>query len=117
MLVVWLLVLLVGTAYLAHRRTAPLPALGGVAAYLVLMGQFSHAPGWLLLVFWLLLLVVALPLVLPEQRRKLFSAPMFAWFQRVLPPMSDTERDAIEAGTVWWGGELFSGRPGWGQLP
>ena len=32
MLVAWLLVLLVGTAYLAHRRTAPLPALGGVAA-------------------------------------------------------------------------------------
>ncbi|MCG4453559.1 acyl-CoA dehydrogenase [Pseudomonas sp. MMS21-TM103] len=116
MLAVWLLVLVVATAYLAHRRTAPLPALGMVAGYLVLMGLFSHAPTWLLTVFWLLLLVVALPLVLPEQRRKLFSAPMFAWFQRVLPPMSATERDAIEAGSVWWDGELFSGRPDWDKL-
>ena len=116
MLVVWLLVLLVGTAYLAHRRTAALPALGVVAGYLVLMGLFSHAPTWLLAVFWLLLLAVTLPLALPEQRRKLLSTPMFAWFQRVLPPMSDTERDAIEAGTVWWDGELFSGRPDWNKL-
>jgi acyl-CoA dehydrogenase len=116
MLAVWLLILVVATAYLAHRRTAPLPALGMVAGYLVLMGLFSHAPTWLLTVFWLLLLVVALPLALPEQRRKLFSAPMFAWFQRVLPPMSATESDAIEAGSVWWDGELFSGRPDWDKL-
>jgi acyl-CoA dehydrogenase len=116
MLAVWLLVLLIGTAYLAHRRTAALPALGVIAGYLVIMSVFSHAPTWLLLIFWLPLLAVALLLALPEQRRKLFSAPMFAWFQRVLPPMSATERDAIEAGTVWWDGELFSGRPDWDKL-
>ena len=48
MLLLWILVLIVGVAYLAHRRIAPLPALGVVAAYLVAMGIFSHAPGWLL---------------------------------------------------------------------
>ena len=41
---------------------------------------------------------------------------MFSWFQKVLPPMSATERDAIDAGTVWWDGELFSGRPDWNTL-
>jgi len=30
--------------------------------------------------------------------------------------MSDTERDAIEAGNVWWESELFRGAPYWGQL-
>lgn len=116
MLAFWLLALLFGTAFLAHRRTAPLPALGIVAGFLILMGVVSHAPVWLMGLFWLLLLAVALPLLLPQQRRSLFTAPLFAWFKRVLPPMSATERDAIEAGTVWWDGELFSGRPDWDTL-
>lgn len=116
MLLLWILVLLVGIAYLAHRRIAPLPALGVVAVYLLAMGAFSHAPGWLLLIFWVLLAAVAAPLLLPDLRRKYFSAPLFSWFQKVLPPMSQTERDAIDAGTVWWDGELFSGRPDWNKL-
>ena len=116
MLLLWLVVLVLGVAYLAHRRTPPAPALGISAAYLILMGVFSHAPGWLLLVFWLLWLAVALPLALPDLRRRVLSGPLFAWFQKVLPPMSDTEREAIEAGTVWWDGELFSGRPDWQKL-
>lgn len=116
MVFVWLLVLVLGVAWLAHRRTAPLPALGAVALYLLAMGVFSHSPGWLLAILWVLWLAVALPLALPEMRRKLITAPLFSWFQRVLPPMSETERDAIEAGTVWWDGELFSGRPDWNKL-
>ncbi|MER2099951.1 MAG: hypothetical protein ABS977_23860, partial [Pseudomonas qingdaonensis] len=68
MLLLWLVVLVVGIAYLAHRRVAPLPALGVVAVYLVAMGAFSHAPGWLLTIFWLLLVATAVPLVLPDLR-------------------------------------------------
>jgi len=116
MLLLWILVLVVGIAYLAHRRVAPLPALGVVAVYLLAMGAWGHAPGWLLLIFWVLIAVVAAPLLLPDLRRQYFTKPLFNWFQKVLPPMSETERDAIDAGTVWWDGELFSGRPDWDKL-
>lgn len=116
MLLLWILVLVVGIAYLAHRRTAPLPALGVIAVYLLAMGLFSHAPVWLLLILWVMLAAIAAPLLLPDLRRRLFTAPMFSWFQKNLPPMSQTEREAIEAGTVWWDGELFSGRPDWNKL-
>ena len=116
MLLLWILVLVLGIAYLAHRRTAPLPALGVVAVYLLAMGAWSHAPSWLLLIFWVLIAVVAVPLLLPDLRRQYFTKPLFSWFQKVLPPMSETERDAIDAGTVWWDGELFSGRPDWDKL-
>ena len=51
-----------------------------------------------------------------DLRRRLVSAPLMAWCRRILPPISETERDALEAGTVWWDGELFSGKPDWQKL-
>ncbi len=49
-------------------------------------------------------------------RRVLFSDPILRAFRKVMPPMSQTEADAINAGTVWWDGELFTGRPNWDEL-
>ncbi|MFG0685079.1 acyl-CoA dehydrogenase [Pseudomonas sp. WSY_20] len=116
MLLLWLVVLVIGAAYLTHRRLAPLQILGIMAAYVLLMGIFSSAPGWLLALIWLVLALKGALLALPDWRRKVFTGPVFNWFQRTLPPMSQTEREAIDAGTVWWDGELFSGRPDWRTL-
>lgn len=49
-------------------------------------------------------------------RRALISRPIFNTYKRILPQMSDTERVALEAGTVWWDGELFRGNPDWNKL-
>ena len=49
-------------------------------------------------------------------RQRLISAPLLRQFRKVLPPLSTTEQQALEAGSVWWDGELFSGRPDWQQL-
>ncbi len=49
-------------------------------------------------------------------RRSLVSRPLFDWFKTVLPAMSATEREALDAGTVWWDAELFSGKPDWKVL-
>ena len=53
---------------------------------------------------------------LRDLRRDYLTKPIFNWAGGVMPPISDTERDAIDAGTVWWDGELFSGNPDWKQL-
>ena len=34
----------------------------------------------------------------------------------MLPSMSKTEQEALEAGSVWWDGELFTGMPDWRRL-
>ena len=49
-------------------------------------------------------------------RRMLFSDPALARFRAVLPDVSRTEQEALDAGTVWWDGELFRGRPDWQRL-
>jgi acyl-CoA dehydrogenase len=64
----------------------------------------------------LLLGVPALLLNIAPLRRALVSKPLLALYRRILPPMSDTERIALEAGTVWWEGELFRGHPDWTRL-
>ena len=67
-------------------------------------------PPWLTLALTAGVRAARDPLNVPALRRKLVSDGMLAVFRKVLPPMSQTEREAIEAGTVWWDGELFSGR-------
>ena len=49
-------------------------------------------------------------------RRDWITKPIFGWAQHVLPSLSDTEREAIEAGDVWWDADLFGGNPDWGKL-
>ncbi|MDP2266669.1 MAG: acyl-CoA dehydrogenase [Thiobacillus sp.] len=58
-----------------------------------------------------LLLILVAPL-----RLKWLSAPIFRRFRAVLPQLSETEQQALEAGTVGWDGELFSGNPNWETL-
>jgi acyl-CoA dehydrogenase len=46
-------------------------------------------------------------------RRDYVTRPLLAWYRKRIPPMSSTEREAIEAGTVWWDAALFTGKPDW----
>jgi len=64
----------------------------------------------------LVLALAAVLLLVPPIRAALVSPLIMRLMRGVLPRMGDTERIALEAGTVWWDGELFSGRPRWRTL-
>ena len=49
-------------------------------------------------------------------RRDLLTRPIYAWAHKAVPPMSDTEREALEAGDIWWDADLFTGTPDWSKL-
>ncbi len=115
MLVGWP-VLFVGFALLLAYRRAGLAAAGAVFAVL-LAAYWVLSPSGL---WWkavvstpiaLLLLLNVKPL-----RLRLLTRPFMKKYRKLLPNMSATEREALDAGTVWWDGELFSGGPDWRKL-
>src|SRR5689334_22988530 len=63
-----------------------------------------------------LFILTAPVLTVPALRRKLVSDHVLAIFRRILPDMTQTEKDAIDAGTVWWDADLFSGKPDWNKM-
>jgi len=85
-----------------------------LTADLVLM--WAGMSVYITLVLFLLIAVVAMFFMMGDVRKKYFSTPLKAYINRSLPPMSDTEREAIEAGSVWWDAELFQGKPDWNVL-
>lgn len=101
--------------YLAYRRmsllsfTATFTVL--LAAYTMLGAPAGAWKGFL----WLLLATLWL-LNLRPLRKALITRPFLRTYRRLLPAMSQTEREALEAGTVWWDGELFTGKPDWSKL-
>jgi acyl-CoA dehydrogenase len=63
------------------------------------------------------LLALALLVVLPgDLRLDKLSRPLLGWVRSRLPKLSDTEREALNSGSVDWDGELFSGQPDWNKL-
>ncbi|RWR02576.1 acyl-CoA dehydrogenase [[Pantoea] beijingensis] len=81
-------------------------------AWTAAMAMLSLWTPWLLIP----LAIILLPFNFLPMRRALFAKPAFHTFQKVMPPMSRTEKEAIDAGTTWWEGELFRGNPDWKML-
>ncbi|WP_025041459.1 acyl-CoA dehydrogenase [Nitrosospira briensis] len=63
-----------------------------------------------------LVLLIGVIFFVPPVRRALISNRLLKVFRKILPKVSQTEQEALDAGTVWWDGELFSGKPNWNKL-
>ena len=113
---VWLAAVVAGFFALAYANAAGWLWTGAIAVALAAAWGAHLMPLLVVIVLAALLIVLAIPLNVPPLRRALVSDGVLAVFRRILPPMTPTEREAIEAGTVGWDGELFSGRPDWEKL-
>ncbi|MHA6886079.1 acyl-CoA dehydrogenase [Ralstonia pseudosolanacearum] len=113
---IWIVLLCIGALGLASMEAPALAWLAGTVAWLAAGAWFGLAGPVATAALAIVLVLPALLLALKPLRRALITRPVLATFRAILPAMSQTERDAIEAGTVWWDAELFSGRPDWKRL-
>ncbi|MBL4774955.1 MAG: acyl-CoA dehydrogenase [Mariprofundus sp.] len=116
MLWMLLLIIIFGLLFLLARTNLSLYVWLGLllCADLVLMWAGLNSALVVLILLFIGTLFVLF--ALPDRRKQWISKPIKAYISRSMPPMSDTERDAIEAGSVWWDAELFQGNPDWQKL-
>lgn len=112
----WILAIFAVFAVLAyHQATISVWSIAGFIG-LIFLSRYSNFHLVSLLFLWLIFLVPAVFLNIPALRKKYITEPIFVFYKKITPKMSATEREAIEAGTVKWSGELFSGKPNWAEF-
>ncbi|WP_126454934.1 acyl-CoA dehydrogenase [Sulfuriflexus mobilis] len=114
-LLYWLVLAAIVMVSLYRRQLSWL----GIAAVLLVAGIYFYStdmritPAAVMVFISLLVITV---LLFPPIRRQLISRYAMTAMARITPAISQTERDALEAGTVWWDAELFNGMPNWNSL-
>jgi len=111
----WLLLFVGGGIWLAYRRASLFNATVTAGAALLAYTLFGDGGALWLLLLWAAFAGLA-ALNVDELRVNRVTRPLLGAYRKMLPNISDTEREALEAGSVWWEGEIFSGDPDWRKL-
>lgn len=111
----WIILLAILITALGYLR---LPAKKNslvILAWLVLVALTGNLSSPLFFL-WLPVLLLLILVNVPTLRQKLISKPVMHVITKNLPPISATERQALDSGDVWWDAELFSGKPNWNRF-
>lgn len=117
--IVWLIGLIAAVAVLwmlAYYRAPAVAWTGVVGVALAALHWRVDVAGVAMGALWIAFGVAALLGNPTPLRRAVVSRPLLRFFRKILPQVSQTEQEALDAGTVWWDGELFSGNPDWHKL-
>ena len=115
-LLAWIIIFIAAMMVLAFQRASLSVWTIGLGVVLLLCSYFSGIHPALLTLFWIIFAGIFIPLNVVPLRRHLLSRFLFAFYRKVMPSLSDTEREALNAGNVGFEGELFSGKPDWNRL-
>ena len=112
---IWAILGIVILSTLAYLRISLSAAAVIVTVLTVVAATLLSVPVLILVLAWLVSAAL-IALSITSLRRSFISNRILPVLRSAMPAMSQTEREALEAGTVWWDAELFSGRPNWRKL-
>lgn len=110
--ITWFISAIALITFLTYNR-ASLTTVTVSFAGLMILGTIFNVVSFL---SWLVFILLVLPFNLIEFRKKTISLPLLTAFRKIMPEMSNTEKEAIDAGTTWFEAELFRGSPDWQKL-
>ena len=110
--IIWALITITVVVVLTYRSTE-LRTSTATTGLLLIAYTLIGDPGNIYLSILWILFAILVSLNIPEIRRNYLSARILKLYKSVLPTISQTEQEAIDAGNVWWDGELFTGNPNW----
>ncbi|MCW9014827.1 MAG: acyl-CoA dehydrogenase [Gammaproteobacteria bacterium] len=112
----WLLIFTLTIGIAAYFRL-PQVIWSALLGVVLLLYTFSDIAGIAtIIILWALYLVVVVPLNTPNIRQKYIAEPLLQFMRAAMPAISRTEQEALDAGKVWWEGELFSGYPDYSKI-
>ena len=108
----WALIAIALCGFMAYSR-ASLASFTVSFTILMVVGTFFQVISFF---SWILFAVIVIPLNVADIRKQYITKPLLTIFKGIMPEMSNTEQEAIDAGTTWFEAELFRGTPDWKKL-
>ncbi len=109
-----LLLLIIVTALLISNEIPKKISFSIIAVFLLYISVATSV--FISIPLWIITALLAIVLFVDEFRCERLSLKVFRHLQKIMPPISQTEKIALEAGDVWLEADLFNGQPNWQDL-
>lgn len=114
--IAWLIVFAVVFCCLSYHRAGLKVWTLSFAILLFFLTVVRGIPTPAIALTWIVLAAIFIPLNVARWRQRYITRPALAFYRKIMPSMSRTEKEALAAGTVSWEGDLFRGAPVWKKL-
>lgn len=109
----WFIIFLTSIWILSYQRASLRIWVLSFFILLLFQSNFSEAGWFMLTLEWILFIAITAILTVSPLRQQLLTKPILEFYRKQQPHLSETEQEALTAGTVTWEGDLFQGDPDW----